>query len=79
LGLARLGLKDLAGALETFNALMAEKSDALAFYGRALAQHNLGNKVDAQADIARAVQLEPGNAVYKQVQESIKKGEKLAL
>ena len=79
LGLARLGLKDPSGALETFNALVVEKPDALAFYGRALAQHSLGNKGDAQADIARAVQLEPGNAVYKQVQESIKKGEKLSL
>ncbi|MES2949230.1 MAG: tetratricopeptide repeat protein [Pseudomonadota bacterium] len=79
LGLARLGLKDLGGALETFNALMAAKPDALAFYGRALAQHSLGNKVDAQADIAKAVQLDPGNAVYRQVQESIKKGEPLSL
>jgi tetratricopeptide (TPR) repeat protein len=79
LGLARLGLKDAAGALETFNLLMAEKPDALAFYGRALAQHNLGNKTAAQDDIAKAVQMEPTNAVYKQVQESIKKGEKLSL
>ncbi len=79
LGLARLGLKDTGGALETFNALMAAKPDALAFYGRALAQHSLGNKADAQADIAKAVQLDPGNAVYKQVQESIKKGEALSL
>jgi tetratricopeptide (TPR) repeat protein len=79
LGLARLGLKDTAGALETFNTLVLEKPDALAFYGRALAQHNLGNKVAAQDDIAKAVQMEPGNAVYKQVQESIKKGEKLSL
>jgi predicted negative regulator of RcsB-dependent stress response len=79
LGLARLGLKDAAGALETFNLLMAEKPDALAFYGRALAQHNLGNKAAAQDDIAKAVQMEPANAVYKQVQESIKKGEKLSL
>ena len=78
-GLARLGLGDAAGALETFNALMAEKPDALAFYGRALAQHNLGNRLAAQEDIAKAVQLEPANAVYKQVQESIKRGEKLSL
>jgi tetratricopeptide (TPR) repeat protein len=79
LGLARLGLKDAAGALETFELLMLEKPDALAFYGRALAQYNLGNKTAAQEDIARAAQLDPGNAVYKQVQESIKKGEKLSL
>jgi tetratricopeptide (TPR) repeat protein len=79
LGLARLGLKDAAGALETFNVLVAEKPDALAFYGRALAHHNLGNKLAAQEDIAKAVQMEPANAVYKQVQESIKRGEKLSL
>lgn len=79
LGLTRLGLKDAAGALQTFNGLMLEKPDALAFYGRALAQHNLGNKEAAQEDIAKAVELDPGNAVYKQVQESIKKGEKISL
>ena len=79
LGLTRLGLQDGAGALEIFNSLMREKPDALAFYGRALAQHNLGNKLEAQEDIARAVQMEPANAQYKQVQDSIKKGEKLSL
>jgi tetratricopeptide (TPR) repeat protein len=79
LGLARLGLKDAVGALETFDALMLVKPDALAFYGRALAQHNLGKKLAALDDIAKAVQMEPANAVYKQVQESIKKGEKLSL
>jgi tetratricopeptide (TPR) repeat protein len=78
LGLARLGLKDAEGALDTFNALVGQKPDALAYYGRALSQHNLGHKVAAQEDIAKAVQLEPANAVYKQVQESIKKGEKLS-
>jgi hypothetical protein len=79
LGLARLGIKDASGALESFNLLMAEKPDALSFYGRALAQHSLGNAAAAQEDIAKAVQADPGNAVYKQVQESIKKGEKLSL
>jgi Flp pilus assembly protein TadD len=79
LGLARLGLNDASGALETFNTLVLEKPDALAYYGRALAQHTLGNKLDAQQDIAKAVQMEPANAVYKQVQESIKRGEKLSL
>jgi tetratricopeptide (TPR) repeat protein len=79
LGLARFGLKDAKGALDTFNALMLEKPDALAFYGRALAQHNLGNKLAAQEDIAKSVQMEPANTQYKQVQESIKNGEKLSL
>jgi tetratricopeptide (TPR) repeat protein len=79
LGLARLGLQDASGALETFNMLMREKPDALAFYGRALAQNNLGNKLAAQEDIAKAVQMEPSNTVYKQVQESINKGAKLSL
>jgi len=79
LGLARLGLKDAAGALETFDSLVMERPDALAFYGRALAQYNLGNKAAAIQDIAKAVELEPGNPAYQQVQESIKKGEKLSL
>jgi tetratricopeptide (TPR) repeat protein len=79
LGLAQLGVQDAAKALDTFNALMALKPDALAFYGRALAQNNLGNNPAATQDIARSVELEPGNTTYKQVQESIQKGEKLSL
>lgn len=79
LGLAQLGLKDATAALATFEILMQAKPDALAFYGRALAHHSLGEKAAAQDDIARAVQLEPSNAIYKQVQESIKKGERLSL
>lgn len=79
LGLTRLGLKDAAGALQTFNLLVTEKPDALAYYGRALAQYQLGNKVAAQEDIAKSVQMEPGNTTYGQVQESIKKGKKLSL
>jgi Flp pilus assembly protein TadD len=79
LGMAQLGLKDVAGALQTFDALVIQKPDALAFYGRALAHHNLGNKVAAHEDIGKAVQMEPSNSVYKKVQESIKNGEKLSL
>jgi len=79
LGLTRLGLKDASGALETFNALVIEKPDALTYYGRALAQYHLGNKAAAQEDIGKAIQLEPNNMTYRQIQESIKKGEKLSL
>jgi|GEM_PF-716836 hypothetical protein len=79
LGLTRLGLKDASGALQTFDMLVIEKPDALAYYGRALAQYNLGNKAAAQEDIGKSVHLEPNNMTYKQIQESISKGEKLSL
>jgi tetratricopeptide (TPR) repeat protein len=79
LGLTRLGLKDATGALQTFNALVNERPDALAYYGRALAHYNLGNRVAAQEDIGKSVYLEPNNTTYRQIQESIKKGEKLSL
>lgn len=78
-GLSRLGLKDASGALQTFNALVTEKPDALAYYGRALAQYHLGNKVAAQEDISKAVHMEPRNTTYRQIQESINRGEKLSL
>ncbi len=78
-GLSRLGLKDAEGALEMFDALIKEHSTALGFYGRALALHSLGKRIAAQEAIGRAVQLESSNAVYRQVQESIRKGEKLSL
>ncbi len=79
LGLSRVGMDNGTGALETFNQLMAVQPDALAFYGRALANSTLANKLAAQQDIAKAVQMEPANATYKQVQESLKNGEKLSL
>lgn len=79
LGLTRLGLKDASGALVTFDALVIEKPDALAYYGRALAQHHLGNRAAAQEDIGKAVNLEPNNATYRRIQESIKRNEKLSL
>jgi tetratricopeptide (TPR) repeat protein len=79
LGLAQLGLGDAPGALNTFEKVMAVKPDALAWYGQALAQHALGNKAAALEAIGKAVQLDPRNKVYSQVQSSIAKGEKLAL
>jgi tetratricopeptide (TPR) repeat protein len=78
-GLTHLGLKDAAGALLTFNKLVTVKPDALAYYGRALAQYHLGNRAAAKDDIAKSVQIEPNNPTYKKIQEGINSGEKLAL
>jgi tetratricopeptide (TPR) repeat protein len=78
-GLSRLGLKDAKGALEMFDAMINEQPTALGFYGRALALQSLSSKASAQEAIGKAVEMEPGNAVYRQVQESIRKGEKLSL
>ena len=74
LGFARLGAGNGAGAADSFTQLLALKPAALGFYGRALANASLGNKAAAQEDIGKAVQLEPGNALYRRVQDQWKSG-----
>jgi len=79
LGLAQLGAKDAGDAHKTFSDLLLVKFDPLAFYGRALANYQLGKKDAALSDIGRAIQLDSGNPTYTQVEASMKRGEKLSL
>lgn len=79
LGLAQLGMKEAVEALKTFDDLLLVKSDPLAFYGRALANYQLGKRDAALSDIGKAIQLDRGNAVYLQVETSMRRGEKLSL
>jgi tetratricopeptide (TPR) repeat protein len=78
-GLSMVGMGNGAGALDTFNRLLAVKPEALGFYGRALAHAALGKTDAARGDIARAVQMEPGNAAYGQLQDRWKSGVTLSL
>jgi tetratricopeptide (TPR) repeat protein len=79
LGMSMVGAGNGAGALSAFSQLLALKPVALGYYGRALAQASLGKADAAREDLARAVQLEPGNAAYKQLQERWKSGVTLSL
>jgi tetratricopeptide (TPR) repeat protein len=79
MGLSMVGMGNGAGALDTFNRLLAVRPEALGFYGRALAHAALGKADAAREDIARAVQMEPANAAYRQLQERWKSGVTLSL
>jgi tetratricopeptide (TPR) repeat protein len=79
LGMSRLGAGNGPGALLVFNQLLAIQPTALGFYGRALAQASLGKAEAAREDLARAVQMEPGNSMYKQLQDRWKSGTTLSL
>jgi len=79
LGMSQVGAGNGAGALVAFNQLLALKPVALGYYGRALANAAAGKADAAREDLARAVQLEPGNTAYKQLQERWKSGVTLSL
>jgi len=79
LGMSMVGAGNGAGALVAFNRLLAVKPVALGFYGRALAHASLGKADAAREDIANAVQMEPGTAAFKQLQDRWKSGVTLSL
>jgi tetratricopeptide (TPR) repeat protein len=79
LGMSMVGVGNGTGALGAFNKLLAVKPIALGFYGRALAHAALGKADVAREDIALAVQMEPGNAAYRQLQDRWKSGVTLSL
>lgn len=79
LGMSMVGAGNGAGALVAFNRLLALRPVALGFYGRALANASLGKVDGAREDIAKAVQMEPGNTAFKQLQDRWKSGVTLSL
>jgi tetratricopeptide (TPR) repeat protein len=75
LGLARITKNDYARALASFSELIAEAPDmpdGQAYYGRALANHGMGRKAEALADIEHAIRLAPDNPMLRQWRERIR-------
>jgi tetratricopeptide (TPR) repeat protein len=74
LGMAQIGLGDGAAALKTFDEALAlpqpdTKQAAMAHYGRALALAQLKQAGPAREALAQAVQLDPQNPAYRQIQQ----------
>lgn len=61
LGMAKVIQRDYPRARTIFSQLIEESPDGPAYYGRALANHGLRNKAEAQADIENAIRLTPDN------------------
>lgn len=59
-------------ANRTLNSIISVKRDGRWYYLSALANHGLGNQMLAMEQIQRALQKEPYNHVYQQVQQSMK-------
>jgi tetratricopeptide (TPR) repeat protein len=72
LAMARIGTNDAAGAMPILDRLLAEDPKAPVHYARALAFHALKRKAEAQAEIDRALALDPGNPALSQWQARIR-------
>lgn len=73
LGMALLGARDGAAALDVFKQVLSRPQDAkataLAHYGQALAHAMLNQPAEARQAMAQAVQLDPQNPSYRQLQQ----------
>jgi tetratricopeptide (TPR) repeat protein len=74
LGMAQVGAKNGARALEAFNQAMKLERNALAHYGRAMAYATLGQNSNASAELDQALKLEPQNPAFAQLKQSWAKG-----
>jgi len=73
LGMAHLGARNGAAALTVFKQVLSRPQDAkataLAHYGQAIAHAMLNQPAEARQAMAQAVQLDPQNASYRQLQQ----------
>lgn len=73
LGMAHLGARNAAAALPVFRQALSLPQDAkglaLAHYGQAIAHAMLNQPAEARQAMAQAVQLDPQNPTYRQLQQ----------
>ena len=73
LGMAQLGQRNGAAALAVFKQVLSRPQDAkataLAHYGQAIAHAMLNQPAEARQAMAQAVQLDPQNPSYRQLQQ----------
>jgi tetratricopeptide (TPR) repeat protein len=71
LSMALIAKGEHARAAAILDRLLAEGQSVSAFYARALANHGLGRKAQAQSDIDNAIRLAPRNPVFREWQAKI--------
>lgn len=73
LGMARLGQGEASAALEVFTQVLSKPQDAkntaLTHYGQAMAHAMLKQPTPAREAMAKAVELDPQNPTYRQLQQ----------
>ncbi len=65
LGIALIGKKDFAQALQIFDASLARQPNPPAFYGKALVYREQGDKARAIENLQKASDMDPANPVYQ--------------
>lgn len=71
LSMALVGKKDYAAAMDILNAAIAQRPTGPAYYGRALTYFYQGNWAASAQDLAFALRAEPGNPVYRNLQQQL--------
>ena len=74
LGIAMIGKKDFAGAMQIFDASLARRPNPPAFYGKALVYREQGDIGKAAENMQRASEMDPANPVYKNLLAQLKSG-----
>lgn len=72
LGIALIGKKDFAAAMQIFDASLARRPNPPAFYGKALAYREQGDAAKAYAAMQRASEMDPANPVYRNLLAQMK-------
>ena len=74
LGIALIGKKDFAGALQIFDASLARRPNPPAYYGKALVYREQGDTAKAAEFMQRASEMDPANPVYKNLLAQLRAG-----
>jgi tetratricopeptide (TPR) repeat protein len=71
MGMALVGKGEAKKALEWFNTLIAEKPSAMAYYGRGLAYHQMGQHSASLRDLDEALGIDPRNPQYQAMRSTV--------
>lgn len=71
LSLAYLGQRKANEALALLNPIIAQRPSGLAYYARAVANYTKGDRAASEADIRKALEAEPNNPMFKNIQSLI--------
>ncbi len=75
LGIAFIGKRDFAQALQIFDASLARQPNPPAYYGKALAYREQGDRAQAIANLQRASAMDPANPVYQRLLQQLQGGQ----
>jgi len=75
LGIAFIGKRDFAQALQIFDASLSRQPNPPAYYGKALAYREQGDRAQAIANLQRASAMDPANPVYQRLLQQLQGGQ----